>query len=177
MGLFSRKRPAENAPASRPASPTVDWSDPQHVIAEWTGQLESPDQARLGWENGMRLYENDPIPGQRLNYAEYMTRGLAYDLFDKPLVPRELAPETVRRILRLIEAVPEEPAWLAKYAPRIARLGLAVARKHGWQPTTLGGDGQVTDEIMSADREGFVWSAVRSPGVPVEDTMKHFFGT
>lgn len=176
MGLFSRKQPAEKAPASRPVSPAVDWSDPQHVIAEWTSQLESPDQARLGWENGMRLYENDPIPGQRLNYAEYMTRGLAYDLFDKPLVPRELAPETVRRILRLIEAVPDEPAWLADFAPRIARLGLAVARKHGWQATALGGDGQVTDEILSADREGFVWSSVRSPGVPVEDTMKHFFG-
>ena len=45
----------------------------------------------------MRLYENDWIPGQRFNYAEYVTRGrLAYDLFNDGLVHRELAPETVR---------------------------------------------------------------------------------
>jgi hypothetical protein len=61
--------------------PSTDWTDVANVRAEWDDQLEGPDKAELGWHNGTRMYQEGVIPAQKLNVAEYITRGLAYHLF------------------------------------------------------------------------------------------------
>jgi len=184
MSLFKRK---PSAPSSVPAPPssrerrwelpdsTVDWSDVENIRKEWDGQLEGVDQGLLGWGNGMHMYDQGPVLGQRMNVAEYMTRALGYDVLDQPILTDEQAAETCRRVLTMIETMPSEPAWPQEFAPRLARLALAVTRKHRWQPTSLGGDGQVTEQILSADRKWIVWNCVRSSGIVEEDAMTHCF--
>jgi len=159
-----------------PATPApVNWADVENIRNEWRTQLESADDSMVAWRNGMRMYDDGPVPAQRLNTAEYMTRALGHQLFGRRLLTETDAAETVRRVLTMVELVPSEPIWLLDFAPRLARLALAVAREEGWQPVSLGGDGQVTDQILSADRRGIVWNSVRCPGIADQDVMSHFF--
>ncbi|MFD0521295.1 hypothetical protein [Paractinoplanes durhamensis] len=152
MSVFRRR--AEPPPGARitsaPPAPALDWSEDDRIRAEWPpGQLEGAAGGRLGWGNGMALYEQNPAPGQYLNIAEYLTRGLAYTYLGKPLISDAQAAESVRRILHLISALPPGgPAVLDHIAARLARLALAVTRQKGWQPASLGGDGQIPDELL-----------------------------
>lgn len=174
MGLFSRssKEPVAWGD-SQETSPEVDWSDIESVKAEWTS-LESPEEALLGWRNGMRMFEEDSWPNQRMNVAEYMTRALAYDLGESPLLDEEAALETVRRVLIACDRIPRD-FGLVESAPRLARLALTVAKIHQWQPASLGGSGLVDAEITGADRDWIVWRAVAIPGVPADESMRRFF--
>jgi hypothetical protein len=153
----------------------TDWSSSENIRQEWSGHLESPDQALLAWRNGMRLFDEGPIPMQRLNVAEYMTRALAYSLVDRPLLSDDEAIITVRRVLHMIDQVPTDPPWLMEFVPRLARLALAICRENRWQPASLGGDDTISDEILGTARDGAVWNAVQAPGIPHEGLMNHFF--
>ena len=182
VALFGRKAKSTSTAPSTPLSrsepapaPTIDYSDLAQVRNEWAGRLETPDDGMLGWRNGMSLYNQTPVPGQRLNVAEYMTRALAYHLIGPPLLDDGDAVETVRRVLTLVEAIPSDPPWMLQFAPPLSRLALAVCREKGWQATTLGGDGQVTGEILQARHDGPVWMSIQAPGVAQSDAMKHFF--
>lgn len=183
MGLLRRKKresvlpePGSAGLPATSAESNIDWTDINNIRAEWANQLQSPDQGMLGWQNGMMLYDDGPIPAQRLNVAEYMTRALAHSLFEEPLLTDDQAAEAVRRVLTMIEGMWDGALdWQMEFGPRIARLALAVTRLQGWQPIDLGGDGRVTEEIMSADPEGLVWMSVRCPGVRNPDTMINFF--
>jgi hypothetical protein len=201
MGLFNRNRPRpavdpavlfrkplDASTPAPPASPQAsasastpftapdvdDWSSSERIRGEWT-ELESPSEGLLGWRNGMRLYDDGPIPAQRFNVAEYLSRGLSRTLYASPLFSDDEAAETVRRMLRLIETMPAEPAALRPFAGRLARLALEVTRQKHWQPAAFGGDGRITAEILSADRTGLVGASVSAPGIPAEDYLRHFF--
>lgn len=163
------------ASASSLPEPTTDWTDPANVRAEWQGQLEGEDEGLLGWRNGMRLFEGEFPPGQAMNIAEYMTRGLGYHLFT-PVISDADAAITARRILQLVDAVPAEPPFLAEFAPRLSRLALTIIREKGWQATALGGDGSITDEIVGARSDGLVVYSAQCPGVTADATWPHFFG-
>jgi hypothetical protein len=172
------RRQAAPIPGTRIApvtpAPAVDWSDDGRIRAEWPpGQLEGPAGGRLGWSNGMALYEQGPGSPQLLNVAEYLTRGLAYTYIGKPLMSDDQAAETVRRIFHLIAALPGGgPAVLDQIAARLVRLALAVTRQKGWQPPSLGGDGQITDDLLRAP---VVIDAIGAPGVARNDNLRHFF--
>ena len=174
--MFRRKAPA--IPGTRIAptgpAPQVDWSDDERIRAEWPpGQLESPDAARLGWSNGMALYERGPSSAQLLNVAEYLTRGLAYTYLGQPLITDDQAAETVRRILHLVSALPTSgPPIQDVIAARLARLARAVTRRRSWQPPSLGGNGRITDDLLRAPA---VVDAVAAPGVARNDNIRHFF--
>lgn len=186
MALFGRRqaqRPARPATASTSSGlataaglpePTEDWRSPQAVRAEWADQLEGVEGGRLGWGNGRRMFEEGVVPGQKLNVAEYITRGLAYHLFN-PILTDEQAQDAARCVLILIEQTPAEPPYLAAFGPRLSRLALTVIREKGWQPTGLGGDGSITDEILGARTDGLVFYSARCPGVPLDQTWNHFF--
>jgi hypothetical protein len=181
MRLFSHIRGSLEGrstaqPPNEPIRPaTVDWSDIENIRAEWK-TLESVDASMLGWRNGMRMYDDGPVPTQRLNVAEYLTRALGHHLFGEYLLTDADAAETVRRVLTMVEMVPSLPAdGQAKFALRLARLALAIVKRESWQPMSLGGDGQVNDQILRSDRHGLVWSSVRCPGISDEDAMRHFF--
>jgi len=151
-----------------------DWSDDARIRAEWTSQLQGVEEGRLGWSNGMRMFEQQPHAGQLLNVAEYLTRGLAYTYLGQPLITDEQAAETVRRVVRAISDMPPTvPSFQREFAPRLVRLALAVARQRGWQPVSLGGDGQLGEDLLRAD---VVIDAVGAPGVAREDYLRHFFG-
>jgi len=186
MGLFRRSSPEPEprrheppvsplASASTLPQPTEDWSELENVRAEWAGQLMSERDGLLGWTNGMRMFDEPHPPAQILNIAEYMTRGLAHQLF-VPLLSDADALRTCRRVLTLVDQVPAEPAFVAEFGPRLARLALTIIRERGWQPRELGGDGSVTDEIASARPDGLVAYAARCPDVEPKDTWSHFFG-
>ena len=186
MGLFRRSSPEPEprrheppvsplASASTLPQPTEDWSELENVRAEWAGQLMSERDGLLGWTNGMRMFDEPHPPAQILNIAEYMTRGLAHQLF-VPLLSDADALRTCRRVLTLVDQVPAEPAFVAEFGPRLARLALTIIRERGWQPMELGGDGSVTDEIASARPDGLVAYAARCPDVEPKDTWTHFFG-
>lgn len=185
MPLFRRRREAN---AAHPAAtshhgfatsagqpePTQDWRNPQAIRAEWANQLEGQDGGRLGWRNGTRMFEEGVIPGQKLNVAEYITRGLAYHLFN-PILTDEQAKVAAKRVLIMVDEIPAEPAFFAEFGPRVSRLALAVIREQSWQPQSLGGDGSITNEILSARTDGLVLYSARCPGVPLDQTWSHFF--
>jgi hypothetical protein len=185
MGWFQRRRdetsttpasaPDRHAAATRIPEPDTDWADLENVRAEWQGQLEPEAAARLGWNNGSRMFVEGVVPGQRLNVAEYLTRGLAYHLFT-PILTDDDALVAAKRVLTLVDQIPDQPAFLADLAPRLARLALAVIRQKGWQPSQLGGDDSVTAEILNARPDGLVLYSARCPGVPIERTWSNFFG-
>jgi hypothetical protein len=165
--------PRAEEPRAAP-QPEEDWSDDVRIRAEWTSQLQGVEEGRLGWSNGMRLFEQQPVAAQLLNVAEYLTRGLAYTYLGQPLVTDEQAAETVRRVLRAISDMPPTvPSFQREFAPRLVRLALAVARQQGWQPVSLGGDGQIGEGLLRAD---VVIDAVSVPGVARENYLRHFFG-
>jgi hypothetical protein len=174
--MFRRKAPVPPGTRIAPTGPApqVDWSDDERIRAEWPpGQLEGTDGARLGWSNGMALYEQGPAPAQLLNVAEYLTRGLAYTYLGQPLMTDDQAAETVRRILHLISVMPADgPPVLAHIATRLARLALAVTRQKSWQPPSFGGDGRVGEELLRAPA---IVDAVAAPGVARNDNLRHFF--
>jgi hypothetical protein len=120
------------------------------------------------------MFEEGVISGQKLNVAEYITRGLAYHLFTPILSDRD-ALDASRRVLALVDQIPAEPAFFAEFGPKLARLALAVIREKGWQPSSLGGDDSVADEILGARQDGLVLYSVRCPGVSTEDTWRNFF--
>lgn len=162
MGLFSRRASAAgHATAGHmdtgPATPApVNWADVENIRNEWRTQLESADDSMVAWRNGMRMYDDGPVPAQRLNTAEYMTRALGHQLFGRRLLTETDAAETVRRVLTMVELVPSEPIWLLDFAPRLARLALAVAREEGWQP-------RAADKVVFAvHRSGVRRSRARS---------------
>lgn len=166
--------PSGYATAASLPPPNMDWTLRANIVAEWENQLEKPEQAILGWRNGSRLFEEGPIPAQTANVAEYISRGLAYHLFD-PLLSDPDALVAARRILVMVDQVPGQPAFLAQFAPRISRLALCVIRDKGWQPMEYGGNGSVEAEVVNARTDGLVFYSARSPGIPVEDTWRHFF--
>ncbi len=186
MSLFRRQPQPEINPmihqATNPtpspprpnAMTTTDWADTDNIRGEWT-DLESEDQAMLSWRNGMSMYDQGPIPAQRLNVAEYITRALAYTLVGRPLLSDEQAVESVRRVLTMLASLPAEPAWLADFAPRLIRLALAVARMHSWQPTALGGDGHIPDDLVVQVHNGPFWGSITSPGIDRDEVIRHFF--
>ncbi|WP_433616709.1 hypothetical protein ACQP2P_15575 [Dactylosporangium sp. CA-139114] len=156
------------------ARPEEDWSDDARIRAEWTSQLQGVEEGRLGWTNGMRLFEQQPVAAQLLNVAEYLTRGLAYTYLGQPLITDEQAAETVRRVLRAISDMPPTvPSFQREFAPRLVRLALAVARQQGSQPVSLGGDGRIGEGLLRAD---VVIDAISAPGVARADRLRHFFG-
>ena len=175
MGLFSRRAKEPMTSGDFHETSAGDgWSDVGSVRAEWTG-LEPPEEALLGWHNGMRMFDEDSIPNQRMNAAEYMTRALAYDLGESPLLDEEATLETTRRVLILCDRIPRDFAS-AEFAPRLARLALTVAKLHQWQPASYGGSGLVDAEITGADRDWIVWRSVGVQGVAADESMRRFFG-
>ena len=68
----------------------------------------------------MTLFDKGAIPVQRVNTAEYLTRGRPHQLFLEPILSDGQVAETVRRILRLVETAPAEPAFLRQFADRSA---------------------------------------------------------
>lgn len=187
MPLFGRRQ--REASSARPAptascvgfatavgqpDPAQDWRNPQAIRAEWANQLEGENGARLGWVNGTRMFEEGVIPGQKLNVAEYITRGLAYHLFN-PILTDDQAKVAAQQVLILIDEIPAEPAFFAELGPRLSRLALTVIREKGWQPHSLGGDGSITEEILGARSEGLVLYSARCPGVSFDQTWSHFF--
>ena len=185
MPLFGRRQrattaaPAETeqhglATSARLPEPTQDWRNPQAVRAEWADQLEGEEGGRLGWSNGTRMFDEGVVPGQKLNVAEYMSRGLAYHLF-APVLTDAQAKVAAQRILILVDQVPAEPEFLAQFGPRLSRLALTVIRERGWQPQVLGGDDSITQEILGARANGLVIYSARCPGVPLDQTWHNFF--
>lgn len=174
--MFRRKVQAIPGTRIAPTSPApqADWSDDERIRAEWPpGQLEGTAAARLGWSNGMALYERGPAPAELLNVAEYLTRGLAYTYLGHPLITDDQAAETTRRILHLIAALPPDgPPLQTQIAARLARLALAVTRQKSWQPPSLGGTGHLPAELL---RSPAVVDAVAAPGVARNDNLRHFF--
>lgn len=120
------------------------------------------------------MFEEGVIPGQKLNVAEYITRGLAYHLFD-PILTDEQAKVAAQRVLILVDELPAELAFFAEFGPRLSRLALTVIREKGWQPQSLGGDGSITEQILGARSDGLVLYSARCPGVPLDQTWSHFF--
>ena len=81
---------------------------------------------------------------------------------------------TAKRVLQLDDAIPAEPDWLAEFGPRLSRLALTVVRENAWQPTTLGGDGSVANEITDARLDGLVFYSARYAGLAADTTWTHF---
>ena len=173
MALFRRnKRPPDNAPATRTiAVPDTDWADQEAVLAEWRHDSEPAD-----WGGAMQLFDNGPVPAQRLNVAEYFTRRLKLALFDPTALPDDLTAEVCRRVLVLLSSVPSEPAWIAKshaeFGPRLTRLPLSIMRARGWQPVQYGGNGAVSVDLTPAP----IVAAVATTRATDGRYMEHFFG-
>ena len=186
--MFGRKRRAAEAgsrataPASPPAparrfpedeDPTLtDWADLEAIRAEWPEEkFESQD--RLGYDNGVRLSADPGMPPlQRLNYAEYITRGLRHALYDDGLISRDEAATGARTILEVLEPAPEPDSAIALYIRRRSvRLALAVTRLHQWQEPSLGGDGTVSFDAASR----IVVDAIRFESVADSDAVRRFF--
>jgi hypothetical protein len=68
------------------------------------------DDALVAWGNGMRMYEEDHWPAQRLNIAMYLGQALHYDLAGQPIIADAEAVEGVRRVLAMISAIADEHA-------------------------------------------------------------------
>lgn len=184
--MFRRKRrdtdPGEGVPTSS-STPTrrfpededptlTDWADLDAIRAEWPQErFESDD--RLGYDNGIRLSGDPGMPPlQRLNYAEYITRGLRHALYDNVLVSREEAAIGARTILELLEPAPEPDSPIEYFIRRRSiRLALALAKLNGWQPVELGGDGTVP---VSPDSPVVV-DAIRFGPVPDSESVRRFF--
>jgi hypothetical protein len=153
--------------------PTLtDWADLDTIRAEWPeDKFESQD--RLGYDNGIRLSGDPGMPPlQRLNYAEYITRGLRHALYDDGLVSRDEAAIGVRTILEVLEPAPGPDSPIAFYLRRRSvRLALALAKLNGWQPVELGGDGTVV--INSASP--IIVDAIRFGPVPDSESVQRFF--
>jgi hypothetical protein len=188
MGLFSRRSSKHYVPTSSTQprdsiqlasagslpEPSVDQSDTAKVRAEWETELQGREQGILGWRNGTRMFGEDPIPAQRVNVAEYLTRGLAYHLFS-PVLSDQDALIAARNVLHLVDRIPAEPAFAVEFGPKLSRLALTIIRENRWQPAELGGDGSVVGEIVDARRDGLVVYSARCPGVPVDRTWQTFF--
>jgi len=152
--------------------PDTDWADPETVFAEWRNDSEPAN-----WGAAMEMFDEGPVPGQRLNVAEYFTRRLKVVLFDDTELPNELTAEVCRRVLVLMSEVPREPAWIAdshrEFGPRIIRLPLAIMRQRGWQSPTYGGDGTVSVDLEAPP----IREAVATTRCPDGDYLRYFFGT
>ena len=163
------------ASASSLPQPSTDWTDVANVKAEWQGSnLQTREDGLLGWSNGTRLFAEGPIPPQRLNVAEYITRGLAHHLF-QPILSDADALLACKRVLTLVDQIPSEPAFMAEFGPRLSRLALTIVREQGWQPSELGGDNSVTAEILQARPDGLVVYSALCPGVAPGDVWPNFF--
>lgn len=159
-------------PAPRPV-PDIDWADPESVFAEWRNDTEAPD-----WGAAMRMFDEGPPPGQRINVAEYFTRRLKLCLFDRSSLPEHVTAEVARRILVLLVDVPTEPDWIRdahlRFAPKLVRLALAIMRDRGWQPAKYGGNGYV--EFDDVDHP-VIAGAVATTRAPDGRYLAYFFGT
>ena len=120
------------------------------------------------------MFEDGVVPGQIMNSAEFMTRALAHHLFTPVLSDAE-ALLTCRRVLVQIDSVPAQPAFFTPPSPRLSRLALTIIREKRWQPSSLGGDNSVTNEILNARPDGLVHYSARCPGVALNATWSHFF--
>ena len=157
-------------------NPTDDWTNlDNNIRAEWATQLEGPEQGRLGWTNGMRMFHEDAIPAQMLSAAEYITLWLGLP----PVHPRSHreAVDASRAVLSLIDRVSAEPAWALPFAPRLARLALAVIRINGWQSAALGGRNRSSRRSSTRGPMGSARCSVRCPGVADVDLWTNFFRT
>lgn len=171
--LFRRSRSVQPSPARAvepPPIPDTDWADPEAVLAEWRNNTEPSD-----WGGAMQMFDEGPIPAQRLNVAEYLTRRLKYYLFDDNEMPDELAAEACRRALVLLSDVPLEPDFIAdshrQFGPKLIRLPLAIMRQHGWQPAEYGGDGTVAVDLKATP----IREAVATTICPDGDYVRYFF--
>jgi hypothetical protein len=155
--------------------PGTDWADPEEVLAEWRNDSEEPN-----WGNAMEMFDQGPIPAQRYNVAEYLTRRLKLALLDRSALPDDLTDELIaevcRRVLVLLGDVPAEPAWVAEshreFGPRLIRLSLAIMRERGWQSAQYGGNGTVR---VNLDRPPIV-SALATTCAPDGQYLRYFFG-
>jgi hypothetical protein len=161
-------RPSAPLPA-RPV-PDTDWADPETILAEWRNDTEAPN-----WGAAMRMFDEGPPPGQRINVAEYFTRRLKLCLFDASSLPDDVTAEVSRRILVLLANVPTEPDWMRdahlKFAPRLVRLVLAIMRGRGWQPAKYGGNGDIDVDVDHPVIAG----AVATTKAPDGDYLAYFF--
>lgn len=182
MSIFRRSKPQTTSSATtggRTATtppprvvPDTDWADPETVLAEWRNDSEPPN-----WGRAMEMFDEGPVPAQRLNVAEYFTRRLKTVLFDEDALPDDLTAEVCRRVLVLLRDMPTEPAWIAdshrEFGPRLIRLPLAIMRDRGWQPPVYGGDGTVQVDLDAETIRG----AVATTCAPDGDHLRYFFGT
>jgi ABC-type glycerol-3-phosphate transport system substrate-binding protein len=86
MGWFRRSKQSDHTAVPEEAAgvsvPDTDWADLEAVLAEWREDPEPPD-----WGRAMEMFEEGPVPAQRLNVAEYLTRRLKLALFDRTALP------------------------------------------------------------------------------------------
>lgn len=173
MGFFRSRREhqAPSPPTPAASVPSTDWADPEAVFAEWRNDREEPN-----WGAAWTMYNEGPVPGQRLNVAEYFTRVLKLALFDRTAMPDEQTAEVCRRVLVLLSEVPQAPAWIGethrKFGPRLIRLPLAIMRDRGWQPVQYGGNGRVSVDI---DVEPIIQAVATTIALDGR-FLDHFFG-
>lgn len=172
MSIFGRKKqtPTTSAPPQREPRvlvvPDTDWRDPETILSEWRNQSD-PDN----WGNAMAMFDEGPVPGQRVNVAEYLTRRLKFVLLGQSELPDDLVAEACRRVLVLLS----QPVldWQEEFVPRIVRLPLAIMRDRGWQPAKYGGDGTVDVNLDVPP----ISQAVATTLASGDDYLGYFFGT
>lgn len=111
-------------------------------------------------------------PLQRVNYAEFITRGLRHALHGDGLLSDDEAAIGAGTILEVLEPAPEPDSSIALYIRRRSvRLAMALAKLNGWQPVDLGGDGTVPVNALSP----IVLDAIRYGPVRDTESVRRFF--
>jgi hypothetical protein len=178
MALFGRKKAASDpssavaatAPSARVAQPVP--LDLEGVRAEWEATPEE------GFTQGWAFFDNPNLPpGQALNGAEYMTRGLRAELHRLGSAGRDASTirEGCRRTVILAGRTPPEIGWQDEFAPKFIRLGLMLIKLHGWQPVQYGGDGSITDADLDVHRPDLLIAAIAPSASSASEALQAFF--
>ena len=152
--------------------PPLLTADPEAVVSEWRTESGEPN-----WGAAWEMFDEGPIPAQRLNVAIYFASRLKCALLgtEGGPVDDDQTAEVCRRVLVLLRDVPREPAWIAEShlteGAKVIRLALAVMRANSWQPPAYGGNGRVAIDLEATPYR----EAVATKCAPSEDYLRYFF--
>ena len=152
----------------------TDWASLEALRREWPVEGADPTTDLESWRAGMAIYDATDDYGSMIRAGGLMCLALRHHLYGDGVLAGADLPETARRVLFSSCYPPPDRQTFPQVLAAQIRLGLAVVKKHGWQPRAWGGDGLLA-EIVEGSRMVLGMAVAPDPARPSSGDVAQFF--
>jgi hypothetical protein len=154
----------------------TDWASLEELRREWSVKGADLTAGLEAWRTGMAIYDATDDYGSMIRAGGLMCLALRHHLYGEGVLAGADLPETTRRVLFSSCCPPPDRQAFPQAVAAQIRLGLAVVKKHGWQPVAWGGDGLLA-EIIEGSHMVLAMAVAPDPARMLHGDVAGFFAS